>query len=526
MSQSYSILSVSKDSLVTFKHAVAGQVCIDISDGLLCDPSGWFITKPCTPKEIQFYESSVHHPGLMQFMPQMLGQLQLQEQSQPQPQSQPPAQSTDGQSFEPAVVTPTSTPIITQAPPLPSASASSDYSEIKRLARTSTGETDNAADTLDLRDWMPAHGTKIPTNLAIVIENIACGFKKPSIIDIKLGSRLWAEDAPPAKRRRLDEVSRGTTSGSLGFRIAGMKVWVGEKGAKVRSYEREKDVEEQIESQRGETSNSGAQPKVTVIEVDGYHRYDRWYGRSLTSDNVDEGFRTFLSGTNSSAHDHTKFLAKRIALNLRNIQSALEKEETRMYSSSVLIIYEGDPEALDEAIAGEEENERLRREKHSLFDGESDGEDGIASGELPSELFHVVGHSTATSLSTVNADVPPTVDLNDVATAVQSTDIMNYVANGAASVDGMPTMTTTTMNIEDLAMNGEEDAEEDDDEPPKILETRLIDFAHANYTPGQGPDVNVLHGLRSAASIFEKIAQEGGGEGVDIEPTAYTASST
>lgn len=444
----------------------------------------------------------------MQVMPQMLGQLQLQQQQQQQQ-----SQTTDEQRpSDPTIVTPTSTPAITQAPSSSSAYTYPDYTDIKRLARTSTGETNDATDALESQDWMPAHGTKITTDLAIVIENIACGFKRPSIIDIKLGSRLWADDAPPAKRRRLDEVSKGTTSGALGFRIAGMKVWVGEKGAHVRSYDEEREEADDAARERT-TPNSKTQSKVTVIEVDGYQRYDRWYGRSLTTENIEEGFRTFLSGARAGAHDHTTLLASRIASNLRNIQSALEEEETRMYSSSVLIIYEGDPEALDEAIAGEEENERLRREKHSLIDDdESEGElENGDSVELPSELFQVVSQPIGTTSSSGNEGVFPTIDLNSIAAAVQSTDATNHITNGTISINGMPTIATSTMDIGDIAVNGnaeEDEEEEEDDEPPKVLETRLIDFAHADYTPGQGPDENVLHGLRSAASIFERIAGE------------------
>ncbi|KAI5289882.1 hypothetical protein KEM54_002991 [Ascosphaera aggregata] len=454
------------------------------SDGLLCDPSGWFITKPCTLQEIKFYESSIHHPAVMRFMPQMLGQLEQQL----------PAYGSTATTA--ALVTPTDTPAMTQPPTDPS-----NYTEIRGLSKSSMSEA-VSTDPGQQDDWMPAHGTKITTDLAIVIENIACGFKRPSIIDIKLGSRLWADDAPPAKRRRLDEVSQKTTSGSLGFRIAGMKVWVGKQGTEVRSYEKK---DETIEAQKGATA---LQSKVTVIELDGYQSYDRWYGRSLTSENVDVGFRKFLSSAGAGAHDHTGYLATRIASSLRQMQSALEAEESRMYSSSVLIIYEGDPEALDAAIAGEEENERLRKEKHSLEVDESDGED--SSEGLSSDLFQITSIPAETA-STSGSSRPLTIDLNTIAATVQSAASTENVRDAAAARYGVPTA-VTTMNIDDiqLGMNdGDDDEEDEDDEPPKVVEVRLIDFAHADWTPGQGPDQNVLHGLRSAASIFEKIALGG-----------------
>ncbi|KAK5251325.1 hypothetical protein LTR40_011398, partial [Exophiala xenobiotica] len=61
--------------------------------------------------------------------------------------------------------------------------------------------------------------------------------------------------------------------------------------------------------------------------------------------------------------------------------------------------------------------------------------------------------------------------------------------------------------------DGDEDGEEDDDEdddddevsPPKVHEVRLIDFAHASWTPGQGPDENMLMGVKSILRILKDL---------------------
>lgn len=39
--------------------------------------------------------------------------------------------------------------------------------------------------------WTPSNGGKISTNCALVMENVADGYKKPNILDVKLGARLW-----------------------------------------------------------------------------------------------------------------------------------------------------------------------------------------------------------------------------------------------------------------------------------------------------------------------------------------------
>ena len=58
----------------------------------------------------------------------------------------------------------------------------------------------------------------------IEIENLLKNYSKPSIIDIKIGTRLWSEDASADKRARMEEQARVTTSFETGLRICGMKV--------------------------------------------------------------------------------------------------------------------------------------------------------------------------------------------------------------------------------------------------------------------------------------------------------------
>ncbi|KAI5293994.1 hypothetical protein KEM55_006817, partial [Ascosphaera atra] len=255
---------------------------------------------------------------------------------------------------------------------------------------------------------------------------------------------------------------------------------------------------------RGSTQKTKEQSKTTVIEVDGYKRFDRWYGRSLTTDNVIDGFETFLSSSKAGKNDHSKLLARRIATRLRDMQQALEAEESRWYSSSVLLIYEGDPEALEDAMTHEEENEKTRKRKHSLLDDEEDGdEEDDGNFQFPPGSFQVVGalpgseaanHTQAITLP----DAATNIDLQNLTSAPQATGSMSTTptpqnlrldtaaTSVSTSTNPVPT-TTMTMNLDDIGLD---DDEEDDIEPPKVLEARLIDFAHADWTPGQGPDEN------------------------------------
>ena len=59
---------------------------------------------------------------------------------------------------------------------------------------------------------------------AIVLENLEWGFKRPSVLDIKLGKILTDWYVTEEKRLRLEKVSQSTTSWENHFRITGMRV--------------------------------------------------------------------------------------------------------------------------------------------------------------------------------------------------------------------------------------------------------------------------------------------------------------
>jgi hypothetical protein len=62
--------------------------------------------------------------------------------------------------------------------------------------------------------------------------------------------------------------------------------------------------------------------------------------------------------------------------------------------------------------------------------------------------------------------------------------------------------------VEPQGIAEDDDDDEDEDQPePKIHDVRLIDFAHAQWTPGQGPDENALQGVRSVLKILIELAE-------------------
>jgi len=282
-------------------------------------------------------------------------------------------------------------------------------------------------------------GAKLTSNLAVVLGNVTSSFTHPNILDLKLGARLWDDDAPQAKRARLDEVSQTTTSCSLGFRVAGMKVYVGHHNPD-QPY-----------------GNTNTFREVNTIIENDYKTYEKAYGRSnITRDNVKSAFEAFLSSVglpnipsivSTSSHTRRMMVLERLHQEVSSIEFVLEKEESRMYSASILMVYEGDSKALDEAIMWHESDERKV--------------------ELEQTRVGMAG----------STDDHEPIEEND-------------------GEDGFG------------GVEEDEDEDEDEEEMHKIHEVVMIDFAHAHWTPGQGPDENVLKGVRSIRRILKEMLDD------------------
>ncbi|KAJ4379832.1 hypothetical protein N0V86_005016 [Didymella sp. IMI 355093] len=314
--------------LQAFGNAAAGH------DGVLSDESGAVVVKPCTAAEISFYEAvTSSHPDLLPHLPIFMGQLSLD--------------------------------------------STADASEDTGTMQTADGTTERL------------HGKKLATDLHIVLENITHGFKKPNVLDLKLGAQLWDDNAKPEKRARLDKVSAETTSGSLGFRIAGMRTWLGASPP---------DVPEDLK------------PYVEQDKEGGYWVYNKMYGRKFNADDIDEGFLAFFPQNSEAEKARAREVLAYFLGEVKDVQEAFEAKESRMYSASILLVYEGDVD--------EYEN---------------------------------------------------------------------------------------TKKVLRSARPETEDEDDEDETVPKLAAVKMIDFAHATFTPGQGPDENALRGMKSTATILKRL---------------------
>lgn len=343
---------------VPYNSAAAGH------EGISTSADGSLLIKPCTQAEIDFYESAKDHPAFQAHMPTYMGSLSL----------------GDSEIQAKAGILQTQQNDTTE----PTFSAPARSSTLHRRGDSGHIVSDPKIHRSATKEWTPSGGAKLTSSLSIVLSNATAGFRKPNVIDLKLGARLWDDDAPIAKRNKLDEVSNTSTSGSLGFRVAGMKVYVGD------------NVSDNILRE------------VNTDIADGYKTFNKFYGReSINEKNIAEAFEAFLSSlaldtVRTQAEDpelrkrkqmlKRKLLIERLHREVSSMEYVIENEESRMYSASILMVYEGDPTAIDEVILYKERNGRIVSaqavesdddEEAAEQDGEDDEED-----EAPKQRIH------------------------------------------------------------------------------------------------------------------------------------------
>ncbi|TPX54038.1 hypothetical protein SeMB42_g00445 [Synchytrium endobioticum] len=158
-----------------------------------------------------------------------------------------------------------------------------------------------AGQTTPIGPWLAKYyGTGAYTGDArftcsIILENLVSPYTHPCIADIKIGTRLYSDDAPDAKKARMEEQARSTTSGSTGMRVCGIKVY---------------DAE--------------------VVKT-----YDKAFGRSLTPDTLIDGLRVFLPPSVDLG------ILRAFVSELNGLRRDLARTTARVYSASVLLLYEG-----------------------------------------------------------------------------------------------------------------------------------------------------------------------------------------
>ncbi|OWB64543.1 kinase activity protein [[Candida] boidinii] len=206
--------------------------------------------------------------------------------------------------------------------------------------------------------------------LYIVLSNSLNGYNKPSILDIKLGSILFDESANDSKKQRMIKVSNETTSGSLNFRICGMKLLNSEKLSddsnniyKINGIEFNKVIEYK-------TIDDNSSNEMWII-------FNKFYGRSLNDQTVIQGLKLFFT-FNKLNNKIKKILINNFYIRLQILYNCLLDYEVRIIAGSLLFIYENDLQKW-EAL---NYNDSIFNENDYTFEEDDDDNDDDEEEEL------------------------------------------------------------------------------------------------------------------------------------------------
>ncbi|KAH9930855.1 SAICAR synthase-like protein [Fomitopsis serialis] len=201
-----------------------------------------------------------------------------------------------------------------------------------------------------------------PVEESIVLENLAYTFLKPNILDIKLGTVLFDEDATPEKRARMEKVAEETTSKETGMRLTGFQVY---------------DL-------------AADKPVITT----------KAYGKSIKPADLPDGIARFfplaappsppnesaqLTPSAGAAHgtglppELLQTILAGILSEVEDIYGTMEDIELRMVGGSLLLVYEADWDRAREGLRLLREAEQ--RAEREVEQGQEQDEDEDEDGE-------------------------------------------------------------------------------------------------------------------------------------------------
>jgi inositol-hexakisphosphate kinase len=181
------------------------------------------VCKPAIALELQFYESlASDYPQLTGFVPPFVGKVSVELNLSTTVGSGGCSSSESPVAESDVIKTHSKSPRI----PHPSVSGKK-----RRLVRSSSGAGASYSATLwrKERSSSVAHAASASTTATmldyLVLGDLTRGFRRPCVLDIKMGTRQHGADATPEKAASHSAKCAATTSLELGLRLCGMQIY-------------------------------------------------------------------------------------------------------------------------------------------------------------------------------------------------------------------------------------------------------------------------------------------------------------
>ncbi|GMM32631.1 inositol polyphosphate multikinase [Martiniozyma asiatica (nom. inval.)] len=184
----------------------------------------------------------------------------------------------------------------------------------------------------------------------LLLSNALHGFSKPSVLDIKLGRILYASDATQEKKDRMKRISKATTSGSLGYRIAGMKLWEDDlfslKAVVSSDEEEDGQQEDRVDTLHNIIDKLPVikdidYSKVLEIQKPSLLSFNKFFGRNITASNMPQALNLFFRYNNLPKEIQDEVIGNFVT-RMQVLYNCLLDEEVRIRSSSLLLVLETD----------------------------------------------------------------------------------------------------------------------------------------------------------------------------------------
>ena len=191
----------------------------------------------------------------------------------------------------------------------------------------------------------PADRARDRGELYIFLENLTGRFKRPCILDLKMGTRQYGIDATVKKKKSQRAKSDQSTSRTMGVRMCGMQVSWGLASSALCRATRVFRWSTRLRSARSSRRSCRGRSSYTQTydaQTDSFTHRNKYDGRSFSNEEFASGIEEFLSNGHEVLLGHIPIVIQKLH-NLAGIISRLRG--FRFYGSSVLLVYDGDREA-------------------------------------------------------------------------------------------------------------------------------------------------------------------------------------